>query len=971
MEGAVVSAAEGAVSALLGKLGSILAQEALRLARLRDEIQYIKDELESINALLRNLAKTEDHDVQTKVWMKQVREMAYDAEDCIDEFMHHIGKPSGYLRRATRVTRTLKARHRIATQIQSIKARAQHASERRSRYGVVGAAATTTGSSSSYGFNHAASSYTKLDPRLPSLFADESQLVGIEGRKDELLGWVMEENQHRLRVISIVGFGGLGKTTLAMMVYRSPSVNSVHFQSRAFITVSKDFDIKVLMRDMLTQLDEVPRKASIAASTDKEKHARKELLQRIESLGSGHENAATAEKEREQAQRDCSMKELIEKARNLLQHKRYVIVLDDIWAVSAWENIKLALPENHNGSIIIVTTRIETVANTCCSHNRNYIYNIQPLSEVESKELFIKTAFGPDLNSCPPELGEVPDAILKKCGGLPLAINSIGGLLASKPRKTKDEWQKVHDNLSSELETNPTLEGMKQILTLSYNDLPYYLRACFLYLSIFPEDYEIKRSILERRWMAEGFVSEKLGLNIEDVAETYFNELVNRNIIQPLDIDIAAGKVRTFRIHDMMHEIIVSKSIEENFACLLGNQFAAATQDKARRLSLHSCTDTTVQEVRKSMSLSHVRSLTMFNYVQPVLLDSPCSRLLRVLDLQGCRNLRNHHLSRICKIFQLRYLSLRNTLIWHLPSKIEKLKYLETLDIRKTFIYELPSGIVKLQHLKHLLHGFYPDTIYWTWWTIVMPKGIENMKALQTLADVSVNKYGVLKELGELTQLRKLGIDLSLLPARTETKTAVQNTLEKLSGCLRSLSLLSLGDKLKSLSSLPLFLQKLQICGSLGELPQCISSLTKLTSLTLKMTELEEDAIQILETIPSLLCLRLNEGSYKEKQLSLGPNGFPNLKLLVIEGDKVCEVVVKKGAAPKLEKLKWKLWGNDKMEGMSGIEHLRSIKEVELHCEVDENVQGKVNALTAAAETHPNNPRVILGALTSQEKDFF
>ncbi|XP_073009110.1 disease resistance protein Pik-2-like [Typha latifolia] len=819
--------------------------------------------------------------------------------------------------------RTLKARHRIATQIQSIKVRAQHASERRSRYGVVGAAATTTGSSSSYGINHAASSYTKLDPRLPSLFADESQLVGIEGRRDELLSWVMEQNQQRLRVISIVGFGGLGKTTLAMMVYRSPQVNSVDFQRRAFITVSKDRDMKVLLRDILTQLEqrESPR---------------------------GFET--------------WEVEKLIPKVKDLLQHERYVIVLDDIWTVSAWESIKVALPENKNGSIIIVTTRIENVANTC-SHDHKYIYKIQPLSEVESKELFFKTVFVPNLESSP-ELEKVPDAILKKCGGLPLAINSIGGLLASKQRKTMDECQKVHDNLSSELETNATLEGMKQVLTLSYNDLPYYLRACFLYLSVFPEDYEIKRSILERRWMAEGFVSEKRGLNIEDVAETYFNELVNRNIIQPVDIDIAAGKVRTFRIHDMMHEIIVSKSIEENFVCLLGDQFTAATQDKVRRLSLHNSSSTIEQQSLKSLSLSHVRSLTMFNYVQPVLLDSPCSRLLRVLDLQGCEDLIDRHLSRICKIFQLRYLSLRNTWIMHLPSKIGKLEYLETLDISGTRIKRLPSGIVKLQHLKYLLVGEH-HTFFGTMLTPNMPKGVGNMKALRTLAHVRVKNYGVLQELGELTQLRKLRIDLTDLPEGTETESVVQ-TVAKLSICLRSLSLEHSArqvDILKSLSSPPLFLQKLQIFGYFGKLPQWIFLLTKLTSLTLSWSNLEEEDIQALGTIPSLLCLRLYMKSHTKRQLCLGTDSFPNLKLLVIAGHEVCEVVVKEGAAPKLEKLKWELGGVVKMEGMSGINHLHSIKEVELHCKVDDYVRAKVDAMTAAVADHENRPRIIVSAL--------
>lgn len=129
MESVVVTAAEGAVKTLLGKLGSFLSQEPRLLGGVRGELQYIKDELESMNAFLQNLAATSSHSVQVKIWMKQVREMAYDAEDCIDEFQHHFGGYCGngivgFIYRMKHLMYTLKVRHRIVMQVQELKVRA-------------------------------------------------------------------------------------------------------------------------------------------------------------------------------------------------------------------------------------------------------------------------------------------------------------------------------------------------------------------------------------------------------------------------------------------------------------------------------------------------------------------------------------------------------------------------------------------------------------------------------------------------------------------------------------------------------------------------------------------------------------------------------------------------------------------------------------------------------------------------------
>uniref|UniRef100_A0A8R7PPF5 Disease resistance protein winged helix domain-containing protein n=1 Tax=Triticum urartu TaxID=4572 RepID=A0A8R7PPF5_TRIUA len=210
---------------------------------------------------------------------------------------------------------------------------------------------------------------------------------------------------------------------------------------------------------------------------------------------------------------------------------------------------------------------------------------MKPLNGSHSKRLFLKTIFGSE-DCCPDMLRDISYEILKKCGGLPLAINSISHLLARGPIN-KQEWEKVKRSIGSDLSKSQSLEGMKNILSLSYNVLPGHLKTCLLYLSIFPEDYVIDKERLVRRWIAEGFISEERGQSKQDVAEKYFYELINKNMVQPVDIG-HDGKARACRVHDMMLELLISKSAEENFITVVdsGQTVLANRQGFIRRLSI-------------------------------------------------------------------------------------------------------------------------------------------------------------------------------------------------------------------------------------------------------------------------------------------------------------------------------------------------------------------------------------------------
>ncbi|PUZ72803.1 hypothetical protein GQ55_2G424600 [Panicum hallii var. hallii] len=882
MEHAVVSAAEGSIHTLLGKLGTILIQQAQLVGGVRGQLQYLKDELESMMAFLQDLSEKDEHrrpvaeDAaklrQVKIWMKQVREVAYDVEDCIDGFKHHVGNSSNnygrgsaaFFHRITQLLRTIRVRHQIARQIRELETRATNISDRNSR-------------------------------------------------------WLMEEHTQQLRVISLFGFGGLGKTTLAMTAYQSLSATSACFKYQAFATVSQKFDVKVLMSDILRQIIQPcyhPGRVRTGEAP-------------IEDPLKGMEN--------------WDVGQLANMLRQQLENKKYLIVLDDIWSISAWEGIRFSLPDSNNGSRILVTTRIKAVAYSCCCHEYDRVYEIEPLTDHESRDLFFKRIFGGAAN-CPENLKEISAKILRKCGGTPLAIVSIAGLLGSKPGHSIEQWEKVYGSLGSELETSPSLEKLKEILELSYNDLPYQLKTCFLYLSIYPEDHNIRRKSLLRRWIAEHFVTEKRGLSVFEVAESYFDELVNRSIIQPVDVSIT-GKVKTFRVHDVMLEIIVSKSIEKNFVTLVGDQHTSVPQEKIRRLSVHS--GGVVREISTREMLSHVRSLSIF--ANGEILQFGWMKVVKILDLEGCEFVRNKDLKNVCRLFQLEYLSLRKTRIMELPTKIGNLQKLETLDIRQTSIKHLPHGITNLARLENLLG---------------------NLVSLTTLAEIEItdvtSRY--ISELGKLSQLRKLGV--MMFVDDDNSWASLICALENLSSSLCSLLLWQRDgainfNTLDSLSRTPVFMKSMNFRGRLGKLPKWFPLLSSLAELTLRATELSVEVdLQVLAQLPCLLYLRLHHSAFTSTEFRVSASEFPCLKLLVIQTAvfETLKVRFEEGALPKLDRLELSLFEDASIQELSGIKFLHSLKEVTVCTCPGNSTEDAMRNLMIEAEENLNKPTVTIKA---------
>ncbi|KQK12069.1 putative disease resistance RPP13-like protein 3 [Brachypodium distachyon] len=914
----VVSAALGALGPLLTKLGGLLAGEYGRLKGVRREIRSLESELISMHAALKEYTELEDPGGQVKAWISLVRELAYDTEDVFDKFIHQLHKGcvrrggfKEFLGKIALPLKKLGAQRAIADHIDELKDRIKQVKELKDSYKLDNISCS-------------ASRHTAVDPRLCALFAEEAHLVGIDGPRDDLAKWMVEEGKMHCRVLSIVGFGGLGKTTLANEVSRKIQGR---FDCRAFVSVSQKPVIKKIIKDVISK---VPCPDGFTKDID-------------------IWDEMTA----------------ITKLRELLQDKRYLVVIDDIWSASAWDAIKYAFPENNCSSRIIFTTRIVDVAKSCCLGRDNRLYEMEALSDFHSRRLFFNRIFGSE-DCCSNMLKKVSDEILKKCGGLPLAIISISSLLANIP-VAKEEWEKVKRSIGSALENSRSLEGMGSILSLSYNNLPAYLKTCLLYLSAFPEDYEIERERLVRRWIAEGFICEERGKSQYEVAESYFYELINKSMVQPVGFGYD-GKVRACRVHDMMLEIIISKSAEDNFMTVLGGgQTSFANRHRfIRRLSIQHI-DQELASALANEDLSHVRSLTVTSSGCMKHLPSLAEfEALRVLDFEGCEDL-EYDMNGMDKLFQLKYLSLGRTHKSKLPQGIVMLGDLETLDLRGTGVQDLPSGIVRLIKLQHLLVQSGTK----------IPNGIGDMRNLRVLSGFTITQSRVdaVEDLGSLTSLHELDVylDGGEPDEYKRHEEMLLSSLFKLGRCkLLTLRINRYGGSLEFLGSWsppPSSLQLFYMSSNyyFQYVPRWITpALSSLSYININLIELTDEGLHPLGELPSLLRLELWFKARPKDRVTV--HGFPCLKEFNISSNHASAYVTfVKGAMPKLEifGLQFDVSVAKTYGFYVGIEYLTCLKHVRVRLYNNGATPSESKAAAAAAirnegAAHPNHPTVTI-----------
>nr|ACG63534.1 resistance protein RGA2 [Triticum turgidum subsp. durum] len=911
----LVSASTGAMGSLLTKLETMLDDEYI-LLNVRRDIRFVIHELAMWQFLL-DVADTEEPGQHDKSCADLVRELTYDIEDKIDNSMslmlHHACPKSGIKKHMSKFKNLLpvKIPYQIAKDIKDIKSQILEVSNRCERYR----------------FEDVCLARTEfVDPRLCTVDTCAADLVGIDGPKHELVKWLRngeDESVHQQKVVSIVGCAGLGKTTLAKQVYDELRIN---FEYRAFVSISRSPNMATILKCVLSQF-----------------HAQ------------------------DYSSDESEIPKLVDQIRDLLQDKRYFVIIDDIWDMKTWDVLKCALCKNSCGSVIMTTTRIYDVAKSCCSSNGDLVYNIQPLSVADSEELFLNRVFGHE-KGFPPELKEVSKDVLRKCGGLPLAINAISSLLAAEKI---EEWDRVGlSNVFAQGEKSD-IDAMKYKLSLCYFDLPLHLRSCLLYLIMFPEDCLIEKERLVHRWISEGFIRNEDGEDLVEVGERYLYELVNRSLIESVGVPYD-GKARFYRVHNVILDFLMIKSMEENFCTLTSNQ--SRLDYKVRRLSLFANKD---PSCIAQLDLSHARSLGASGHLGQ-LISSVKSNALRVLDVQDCSELGNHHVKDIGRNPLLRYLNISGTDVTELPIQIGDMGFLETLDASFTELVEMPGSITRLRQLQRL---FVSDETK-------LPDEIGNMKRLQELGDINAFKQSVnfLNELGKLTGLRKLGIiwdtnDILKSGKGSSKEKRLVSSLSKLdAGRLSNLYVtFYLREKdgfighpfLPALNSIrEVYLRRGRMCW----MNKWLLSLANLEKLYISGgDEIEQDDLRTVGSIPTLVEFKLYSGC-------LGPiiisSGFEQLERLELKFS-FSQLTFEVGAMPNLKKLDLHVYlSKFKSAGAGfdfGIQHLSSLAcvSIVIFCEgvSAAYVEAAEGAFKSMVNAHPNPNRPML-EMTRESADF-
>nr|GLL32197.1 putative late blight resistance protein homolog R1A-3 [Ipomoea trifida] len=664
---------------------------------------------------------------------------------------------------------------------------------------------------------------------------EEVDVVGFDNEaktiKDRLKG-----GSNDLTIISIEGMAGLGKTTLTKMVFKDRDLQ-YEFFTRLWVYVSRNMNRKQIFLDILS-------------------------------------NFTKSTKEFQGMNED----KLAEKIKEYLEGGKYFIVLDDVWTEHDWNCLRIAFPNNNKGSRILVTTRHHNVASRVDSTGNPHMLKF--LSIDESWELLEKKVFRKE--RCPKELVGDGRHIAIKCHGLPLPIVVIAGVLNKD--STTTEWKRIAQD-PYPLINNEDMSYNK-LVKISYNNLPYNLRDCFLYLAVFPIGHEIATWKLIRLWIAEGFIPLMEGGCSELVvtAEKYLKDLVDRNLLMVLKRR-ADGQTKTCRIHDTLHEFCKTEGASKN---LFYEMEGAKSELKImpRRICVHS-TVLDFLKLENKPSSEHVHSFLSFcsNEIEipnEHLAVIPKSfRLLRVMDVESLKF--KLLPQQLYELSHLRYLAV-STELKVLPVVFNKLWNLQTLVFKTSEnSLEVKADMWSMSKLRHV----HSNT------SMVLPPPPKNAKNssgstdIQTLSTISPSSCTA-EILEKTPNLQKLGIRgnlAELMESKGKGGVMLFDNLQILD-CLENLKLIN-----AFLSS------KLQRCPHSEKFPR------RLRKMTLSKTTFEWKDLNILGSLQELEVLKLDENAFRGKFCDVRNIVFKQLRYLRIGRTNLVSWKVSKDSFPALEHL--------------------------------------------------------------------
>nr|KYP38141.1 Putative disease resistance RPP13-like protein 1 [Cajanus cajan] len=642
-------------------------------------LNKLKANLLSINAVVDDAEQKQFSNSYVKAWLDEVKDALFDAEDLLDEMDYEASK--------YKVKEVSKFKLRINQVLHNLEV----LSSQRDLLGLKNAGGVEVGSGSN----------SKVSQKLPSTsLAIQSVIYGRDTEKDIIFNWLKPDNANHLSILSIVGMGGVGKTTLVQHVYNDPRVKDAKFSIKAWVCISDNFDVLNVSRSILE---------GVTKSKD-------------------HSG-------------DLEM--IHGRLKKKLVGKKFLLVLDDVWNErrDKWEVVQTPLNCGAKGSVILVTTRSEKVASTMRSDK---VHHLKQLREDYCWEVFADHALQHDNVRLNVELKKIGVKIVEKCKGLPLALKTIGSLL-----HTKVLTSKIWDLPKEDGEIIPAL-------SLSYHNLPSHLKRCFAYCALFPKDYVFVQKNLIQLWMTENFLQcPQQSKTPEEIGKQYFDDLLARCFFEK------SSKHETgFIMHDLLNDL--AKYVCGDFCFRLGVDKAGRIPKTTRHFSFpinHNSNFDGFESLNDAKRLrTFMPTVTGLNscswsYKGSIICElSSKFKFLRHLSLSYYCNLKKVPDS-IKNFKHLRSLDLSGTNIKILPDSICSLYNLQILKLNSCpRLEELPKNLNKLINLRHL--EFIDTNVRG------LPVHFENLKNLLVLSSFYVGKSSKcgIQQLGELNLHGRLSI---------------------------------------------------------------------------------------------------------------------------------------------------------------------------------------------------------------------